>query len=285
MIGQLTQSRNAFNIAALTVATSVGAAGCAASISTQEEIQMGQDYATEINQQLPIVEDAEINRYLNEIGQNMAGLADDREVPYRFYLVDSEQINAFAIPGGHIWVNRGLVELTDNLSELAGVLGHEIAHVTERHGIEQMARMQRTELAVLLPYILTGRDPGTAEQIGIQLGGAAFFASHSRGAEREADDLGVEFTRRAGISPEGLPTFFQKLLDEQQRRPSAVEGWFATHPFPDDRVEATQAMIEQIPAAERRELTTDTPEYQAFRQRVSQLPPSPDPPQQEQQRR
>jgi beta-barrel assembly-enhancing protease len=260
-------------VLALSGTAAVGAAGCAPTL--QEEVQMGRQYAAEINRQLPIVEDAAIHRYINELGNQIARAADPRGLQYQFFVVNSEVINAFAVPGGFIYLNRGLIERAENLSEVAGVLGHEIGHVVARHGVDQMVRMQRAELGVNLAYILLGRQPGTAEQVGLQLGAGAFFAAHSREAEREADDLAVQYLTRAGINPMGIVTFFQKLMQDQQRRPGTVEMWFATHPLTQERVENTRAAVEAIPAAQRQNLTTNTRAFQQFQARVRQLPAPP----------
>lgn len=261
-------------VLALSGAVAAGTTGCAPSV--QEEVQMGRQYAAEINRQLPIVQDAAIHRYINQLGSDIARRADPRGIPYTFYVVNSEVVNAFAVPGGHIYINRGLIDRTENLSELAGVLGHEIGHVVARHGIDQMVRMQRAELGANLFYILVaGRPPTQIEQAGLQVGGAAYFARHSREAEREADDLAVRYLTETGINPMGVVTFFQKLLQEQQRAPSRVEQWFATHPLTQERVENTRQAIEAIPAAQRANLTTNTQAYQQFQARVRQLPAPP----------
>jgi beta-barrel assembly-enhancing protease len=252
---------------------STGVAGCAPTL--QEEAQMGRQYAAQINQQLPIVQDAAVHRYINQLGNQVARVADDRGLQYTFYVVNSDVVNAFAVPGGHIYINRGLIEQTDNLSELAGVLGHEVAHVVARHGVDQMVRMQRAELGANLAYVLLGRPPGQLEQVGLQLGAGAYFASHSREAEREADDLAVGYMMQAGIDPNGIVTFFQKLMSERQRQPGRVEQWFSTHPLTEERITNTRAAVQAIPAAQRQNLTTNTREYQQFQARVRQLPAAP----------
>src|SRR5215212_10170783 len=120
----------------------------ACAVSTQQEVQMGQSYAHQINAQLPIVADPEINRYINVLGDSLARLSDDRNLDWHFYVVDSKEVNAFAVPGGFVYVNRGLIERADNLSELAGVVGHEIGHVTQRHSIKQMEKAQTANVGV-----------------------------------------------------------------------------------------------------------------------------------------
>jgi beta-barrel assembly-enhancing protease len=269
----LRKTRRWAGILALTGATTVGTIGCAPSL--QEEVQMGRQYSAEINRQLPIVQDAAVHRYINQLGNQIARNADTRGVQYTFYVVNSDVINAFAVPGGFIYINRGLIDRAENMSELAGVLGHEIAHVVARHGVDQMVRMQRTEMGATLAFVLLGRQPGQAEQAALQVGAGAFFARHSREAEREADDLAVRYMVQSGIDPNGVVTFFQKLMQDQQRRPGPVEQWFATHPLSQERVENTRAAVQAIPAAQRQGLATNTQEFRQFQARVRQLPPAP----------
>ncbi len=252
-------------------ALAVTASACA--ISTQQEVQMGADYARQINAQLPLVTDPEINRYITVLGDSIARLADDRNLQWRFYVVDSREVNAFAVPGGFIYINRGLIERASTMSMLAGVLGHEIAHVTQRHSIEQMQRAQRANVGVVLACVLTSICEGQAGQAAIQVGGAAYFARHSREAENEADAHAVRYVTRAGISPQGIPQMFRVLLEERQRRPAGVEAWFATHPLAEDRITNTNGYIQRIDPLIRQQLTNDSQNYQAFRRRVAALPP------------
>lgn len=239
----------------------------ACGISQQQEIELGRQYAAEINRELPIVEDATIHRYINLLGDRIARQGG-RNIDYTFYVVNTAAVNAFAVPGGFIYVNRGLIERTENLSELAGVLAHEIGHVEERHSVEQLERMQRANLGLSMAYILLGRRPGTLEQAGVQVAGAAIFAGFSRSAENEADAVAVPLLVSAGINPNGLVSFFYKLLEEQQRQPSTVEQWFSTHPLTRDRIENVQSEINRIPQAQLRNLTVNTEQYEAFKSRL-----------------
>lgn len=249
--------------------------GC--SISRQQEAEMGRDYAIQINQQLPIVRDAEVNRYINLLGGQIARLTSAPDHNWTFFIVDSPEVNAFAVPGGYIYVNRGLITRTDRMDELAGVLGHEIGHVVERHSVEQMEKAQRAELGVGLACVLTGVCGSQAAGTLINVAGTAVFARFSRQAELEADDVGFDNVVRAGISPQGIATMFQKLLEERRTRPSAVAGWFATHPLEEDRLARVQARIAQIPAADLARLTRDSRNYQSFKRRLNSLPASPAP--------
>ncbi len=246
-------------------ATTLAACG---SISTQQEQQLGADYASQINAQLPIVNDAQVNAYINDLGRQIAA-AGDRHIPYRFYIVNAEQVNAFAVPGGYIYVNRGLIEATDNMSELAGVLAHEIGHVEERHSVEQMSRVQNANLGLNLAYILLGRAPSGLEQAAIGVGGNLVFARYSRGAEDEADEVAIPLLMRAGINPRGLLTFFDELLAQQQRSPSSVETWFSTHPTTQERIANTRARIDQIPASQLNRLQTNSSAYSTFKSRLA----------------
>lgn len=238
--------------------------------SLREEAEIGAAFAAEVQREVPLIRDPQAVAALNRMGRQLAARADRTERQYTFYLVDSPEINAFAVPGGHIFVNRGLIENADQASELAGVLGHEIAHVTERHGIEQMKKRRGAGLLVTAVFILLGRDPGVVEQIAIQAGGAAVFARYGRKAEREADQRAVQTLPAAGYDPEGMATFFEDLLREQSRQPTLLDGWFSTHPTSEERVRNARAMIATM-KVDRTRLTDDTPEYQAFRARVRQL--------------
>src|SRR6185503_5127241 len=248
----------------------VSAAACG--VSTQQEIQMGQEYAAQINAQLPIVQDAEINRYVNVLGDSIANLADSRGLDYHFYVVNAAEINAFAVPGGFVYVNRGLIDKTKNLSELAGVLGHEIGHVVRRHSVKQMEKAQGANIGVVLGCTLLNACGSQAAQAAIQIGGSALFAKFSRDDERQADEEGVKNVIRAGISPNGIPSMFRTLLAERQRNPSGVEGWFASHPGEEDRIKDTEAMIAKYDPAILRTLTVNSSNYNSFKARVGSLP-------------
>jgi predicted Zn-dependent protease len=261
-------------LAGFALAISMTACG----VSTQQEVEMGQQYAAQINQQLPIIQDPELNRYINVLGDSIAGLTARQDLPeWHFYIVDSKEVNAFAVPGGFVYVNRGLIERTQRMDQLAGVLGHEIGHVVRRHSIKQMQQQQGANIGVTLACVLTSVCNNQAGQAAIQVGGTALFAKFSRGDEAEADEEGVKNTVRAGISPNGIPEMFQILINERQSNPSGVEGWFATHPLEEDRIDATRKMIAQYDPAILRSLATDSPNFQSFKARLRSLPPSPTP--------
>jgi predicted Zn-dependent protease len=247
--------------------------GCA--ISTQQEVQMGTEYAQQINAELPIVRDPEVVRYINLLGDSIARLADDRSLDWQFFVVNAPEVNAFAVPGGYIYVNRGLIERTQRMDQLAGVLGHEIGHVTRRHSVEQMEKAQGANVGVTLACVLTSVCNNQAAGALINIGGNAVFAKFSRDDENEADAEGVQNVVRAGIDPRGIPEMFQILLDERQRSPSSVSSWFATHPLEEDRIKTTQGVIAKIDPAILRGLRKDSQSFQAFKQRLRSLPAAP----------
>lgn len=260
--------------AILGLAVGAGLLGSSCSIGQQDEIALGRQYAAEINRELPIVDDAVVNRYINLLGRSIAQQGE-RDLEYTFYVVNTNAVNAFAVPGGFIYINRGLIGRTDNLSELAGVLAHEIAHVEERHGVEQVERIQRANIGLSLAYILLGRAPGGLERAAIEVGGAAVFARYSRAAEDEADAVAIPLLVQAGINPTGLVTFFQKLLEDQQRRPGTVEQWFSTHPLTEDRIAQTRDRIRAIPESTLQGLTVNSQQYEQMKARLRQYPAPP----------
>ena len=259
-------------------ALAVVVTGCG--VSTQQEVEMGQQYVVQINQQLPIVQDPELNRYINVLGDSIARLTERRDLPeWRFYIVDSREVNAFAVPGGFIYINRGLIERTQTMDQLAGVLGHENGHIVKRHSIKQMEQQQGANIGLTLACVLTSICNSQAAATAIQVGGTALFAKFSRGDENEADEEGVKNVIRAGIDPNGIPEMFEILINERNSSGGggAVASWFATHPLEEDRIAETRRMIAEYNPSILRSLTSDSQNYQRFKARLRSLPPSPTP--------
>lgn len=261
--------------AALAACTIGTLSACA--ISQQQEVQLGNDYAAQIATQLPLIRDAQVTRYITTLGNSLARQTDTRGLAWHFTVVDSREVNAFAVPGGWVYVNRGLIERAQNMSELAGVLAHEIGHVTQRHSVEQMQQAQGANTGLALLCTLTNVCNSGASQAAINVGGSALFAKFSRTDESEADAEGVKTTVKAGIDPNGIPEMFQILLNERKSNPGGLDAFFATHPMEEDRIAATKALIARYPASQLRGLTKDTREFQSFRSRIKSLPPSPEP--------
>lgn len=243
-------------------------------MSTQQEVQLGQQESADIAKQLPIIQDAEVNRYVNMLGDSIAKLSDNRNLEWHFFVVNSKEINAFAVPGGYIYVNRGLIEDADKMDELAGVLGHEIGHVIHRHTVKLMQKEQGANVGLAVGCILTDvcKDPATGAAINVA--GSAVFAKFSREDEQQADESAVMYVTRAGIDPHGLPEMFQKMMSQQQSNPSAVETWFADHPSDQSRIEDTQRLIDKIDPSILKGLTQDTQAFHDFQNRLKGLPRS-----------
>jgi beta-barrel assembly-enhancing protease len=260
---------------ALAGAIVIPAGGCATAISPQQEAEIGAQSAAEINQKLPIVNDGTLNNYINQLGNQIASRGQ-RHIPYRFYIVNSNAVNAFAVPGGYIYVNRGLIERTANAAELVGVLAHEIEHVELRHSVQQMEAMQKTNIGLTLASILLSRSSQGVQQAAgtaVNVAGTAVFAKFSREDENEADAAAVPLMVASGYNPSGLTTMFQKLLAEQQRSPSSVEQWFSTHPTTQERIANSQRLVNEVPATQRSRLTTDTNAFQSFKSRMRSYSP------------
>jgi predicted Zn-dependent protease len=251
----------------------VTVAGCG--VSTQQEVELGTQYMQQINSQLPIVQDPEVNRYINVLGDSIARLTARGDLPWQFFIVNSAEVNAFAVPGGFIYVNRGLIDRARNLSELAGVLGHEIGHVVKRHSIKQMQQQQGAQIGVTLGCVLLNVCNSQIAGTAINVAGGAIFAKFSRDDETQADEVGIDNVVRAGISPKGIPEMFQILLEERQSDPGSVELWFGTHPTEESRISDTQKIINLIDPAILKSLTYDSPRFHEFKQRVQTLPPPP----------
>ena len=251
-------------------------AGC--DVSEDEEVALGRQAADEIAAQMPLVRDAALVAYLDGLGRALARQTARGDLEWHFAIVDSDQVNAFALPGGFVYVNRGLIQHAEDVSELAGVVGHEIGHVALRHSADQMETQQRSSAGVGIVCALTGWCESGAAQVAIQVAGQAWFARHSREDEREADSVAVETLARAGYAPSGVPEMFGRLLAERQRAPLGVEQWFASHPLEEERIAATRAHVARLDPATLEGLVEDDAAFQAFKVRLAALPPSPQPP-------
>ena len=225
---------------AVLAASLVSAAPAAAVnlFSVQQDVQVGGQAAADADRQLPMVRDNAVTGYVNAIVQRLAAEATGPRFTYQVKVVDAADINAFALPGGYVYVNRGLISAARNESELAGVLAHEIAHVVERHGTENATKAYGAQAGVgLLAQLLAGRNHrvGLPQQIIGSLGLNAAFMKFSRDAENEADRVGAQMMSRAGYDPMAMASFFDLLESKQRSNPSAVSQFFRSHPAPANR--------------------------------------------------
>jgi predicted Zn-dependent protease len=249
------------------------------SVSQDQEVAIGRQDADEVNAQLPIVTDPAISDYIQSLGESIAKTTSRADLDWHFYVINTKQVNAFALPGGYVYVNRGLIESADKLDELTGTLGHEIGHVIQRHSVKQMQSAQKANVGVAVLCTLTSICHNGLAQAAVQVGGSALFARHSRLDELQADSEGVVNVTRAGYDPEGIPDLFQVLLKEREYQPTIVDGWFASHPLEEARIAKAHQLIAAVEPSHSGRFIVDTPEFEAFKARVSQLP-APPPPQQ-----
>ncbi len=209
-------------------------------ISLQEEWSLGDQLARDLGGKLRLVDDSQAVGYVSQVGGRIVAQTELANLPWRFHIVADPQVNAFAIPGGEVYVNTGLIGAADNVAEFAGVLAHEISHGVARHGTEQLSRAYGLEIVASL---VLGQNPSIYQQILAQIVGNGAMAKFSRDAEREADFLGVVYMSRAGYDPHGMPAIFQVLLQQRQSRPGAVGQFFSSHPLTEDRIRAVNAEI------------------------------------------
>ena len=245
-------------------------------VSDEQEIELGREAATMMEQDLLLLEDDEVSAYITSLGDELAFRSGRPGLTYTFKVVDTPEINAFALPGGFIYVHRGLIEAAENESELAGVLGHEIGHVVARHGVDQMRRAQIASVGLGVLGSLLGN--GRAAEVGglaADLVANGTFMKFSRDAEREADQLGVRNLADAGQAPRGMITFFEKLGALRERNPNAVDRFFASHPSPGERIENLGGLVGELSATAG--LEADSRAFRRVHDRLERLP-RPEPP-------
>ena len=236
--------------------------------SLDKEIALGKQMAQEVERQAKIVDDPIIAEYVNRVGQNLVRNSDAK-VPFTIKVLDSEEVNAFALPGGFFFVNTGLILKTETEAELAGVMGHEIAHVAARHGTRQATRGNIAQI-VTLPLIFMGGWTGYAIYQGASLAIPMGFLQFSRVFEREADYLGLQYMYKAGYDPTAFVDFFEKIESLEKKKPGTISKVFSTHPMTDDRIKASQDEIEKI-LAPKPEYVVNTSEFNDVKARLNML--------------
>ena len=233
--------------------------------STEKEVRMGRELAAEVDRQAKFIDDPLITEYVNRVGQNIV-LHSDAKIPFTIKVIDSDEINAFALPGGFFYVNKGLLLAADNEAELAGVMAHEIAHVAARHAVENQTKGTLLEYLALGGSIFLGGIPGLIYQNTAGLGLLGIFMKFSRGAEEEADKLGIQYMYAAGYDPTAMATMFEKLESKNKKKPGFISRAFSTHPAPPDRRAASLALAARFP--EHEEYVISTSEFQRVRNRL-----------------
>jgi len=236
--------------------------------STEKEVRQGREAAAEVDSQAKFVDDPMITEYVNRVGQNIV-LHSDAKVPFTIKVIDSDEVNAFALPGGFFYVNKGLILAADNEAELAGVMAHEIAHVAARHAVENQTKAGLLEYAALAGSIFLGGVPGMIYQNTAGIGLLGIFMKFSRAAEEEADKLGVQYMYAAGYDPGAMATMFEKLEAKNKKKPGFVARAFSTHPAPPDRRAAALALAARFP--EHEEYVISSSEFQRVKGRLLRL--------------
>src|SRR5579862_70861 len=236
--------------------------------SLDKQIAMGHAYAQQVESSSKMITDPEIAEYVNRVGQNIVRNSD-AEVPFTIKVVDTDDINAFALPGGFFYVDSGLILAADNEAELAGVMAHEISHVAACHAAREMSRSQLMNLASI-PLIFVGGGIGYAVQSLASIAMPMGFLKFTRNFESEADFLGIQYMYRAGYDPQALTAFFEKVKTMEKHQPGTLAKAFDTHPQTPDRIEKTQQEINTLLPPEA-EYKIDTSEFQDIKARLAQL--------------
>jgi predicted Zn-dependent protease len=236
--------------------------------SLEKQIEMGRGYAQQVESTTKLITDPEITEYINRIGQNLVRNSD-AQVPFTIKVVDTDDINAFALPGGFFYVDTGLILAADNEAELAGVMAHEIAHVAACHLARENTRGQLMQLASI-PLIFVGGGIGYAAQSLASMAIPMGFLKFARSFESEADFLGVEYLYRAGYDPQALTSFFEKIKAMEKHKPGTLAKTFETHPQTPDRIAKTQQEINTLLPPEPM-YKLDTSEFQDIKTRLSML--------------
>lgn len=236
--------------------------------SQEKEMQIGRQLSMEIEQQAKLVEDPVVTEYINRVGQNIV-LHSDAKIPFTIKVIDSDEVNAFALPGGFFYVNRGLILAADNEAELAGVMAHEIAHVAARHAMENQGKGAMLQYGLLAGIIFTGGIGGAVLQNTAGLTQALAFFKFSRGAEGEADRLGVQYLYASGYDPTAMSTMFEKLASQNRKKPGTLSRLFMSHPQSVDRRDESLELVARFP--EKEEYVISTSEFQRVKAHLMKL--------------
>ena len=236
--------------------------------SIEKEIALGKQMAGEVQRQAKMMDDPTISEFVNRVGQNLARNSDAK-VPFTFQVIDDPVLNAFALPGGYIFVNTGLIYAAETEAEMASAMAHEIAHVAARHMTRQACRAQMANIATL-PLIFLGGWGGYAARQAASAAIPMAFLSFSRAYEAEADYLGLQYLYAAGYDPTAAIDMFEKMVSLERRKPGAVAKVFSTHPMNEERLKKTQAEIAKI-LPEKPEYVVNTSEYIAVRGRLLEI--------------
>jgi len=235
--------------------------------SLEKEIALGKSLAQEVERSSKMIDDPVVTEYVNRVGQNLVRNSDAR-VPFTIKVIDSDEVNAFALPGGFFYVNSGLILRAQEESELAGVMAHEISHVIARHGTKQATKADLIQIGAMAAMIFVPYGwAGYGIYEGMNLAIPLTFLKFSRDAEREADFLGIQYMYKAGYDPNSYVTFFERIQADEKRRPGSIPKMFSTHPPTPDRIAAAQKEIARI-LPEKDEYIVTTSEFDSVKSRL-----------------
>ena len=237
-------------------------------VTLEKEIELGRQVAMEFEQTAYLLDDPKINEYVDRITQNIVRHSDAK-VPFHVKVVDTDEVNAFAFPGGFFYVNKGLILEAENESELAGVIAHEISHIIARHATTRMSKSEYLQIAAIPAMIFGGYWTQMALQNGLGLAINLELLGVTRENEREADQLGIQYAWNTGYDPTGFVTFFEKLQAEEKSKTSRLAGWFRTHPSTEDRIIAS--LNEQRYLPEKDSYIVNTSEFDRIKKRLQAI--------------
>ncbi len=246
----------------------VGGRGMGDWYSLETEIRMGKQYAMQVEQSVKLVQDPVVTEYVNRIGQNLVRNSD-AQVPFMIKVIDSDEVNAFALPGGFFYVNSGLILAADEEAELAGVMAHEIAHVAARHGMRQMTRANWAQIGTL-PLIFMGGGIGYGIYEASSLALPLTFMKFQRNFEAEADFLGLQYMYKTGYDPQAFISFFEKIQAKEKKKPGTIAKAFASHPQTPDRIATSQKEIATILPAKAQYIVS-TSEFDDVKSRLATI--------------
>ena len=241
-------------------------------VSVKQEVQIGREAQQQIRRDVPEVTDATVNRYVDNIGARLVRQASGPKYPYSFDVANFREINAFALPGGPVWIHRGALASAQNESQVAGVLAHEIAHIAQRHAASQMTKgIIANGLLGALGALVGNERGGQVAQVAGGLAAQGYMLKFSRDHEREADEVGAQIMKRAGWNPSGMVEFMQILRAQAGRDPGSVQTFLSSHPAPGERVTRLQATARRLGNTG----TRDTASFRQVKSRLNQLGPAP----------
>ena len=239
-------------------------------VSVADEITIGKQTQAETRKHTPEIGDPAVRAYVTKIGSRLGGHARGERYPYSFSVADYREINAFALPGGPVWLNRGAMQAAGTESQLAGILAHEVAHVAQRHAAQQVSNMMVANMGMTLFSALLGNTGAAmAANIAARYVAGGTFLKFSRDDEAEADRIGAEIMARAGWDPRGMIDLLETVREQEKRDPSSVEVFFSNHPAPQDRIALLAGVVPAKRTGKR-----DSAEFQSMRARLKKLPPA-----------